>query len=141
MANRAVVDVKNVQWCCPDMNAAYCLVKFSDIDEWLEYTAIRGDEVAHGNELFQLIDRGLCGDIPEYSGPEHCQIEAWNLLMEERVGYQAELDKLLPEVQLGLASPEKVERAKWLYGRIKDINSYHDTTYAMTFCYVNREVS
>uniref|UniRef100_A0AAU6W367 Uncharacterized protein n=1 Tax=Pseudomonas phage Lepni01 TaxID=3138536 RepID=A0AAU6W367_9VIRU len=141
MANRSIVDVKNVQWCCPNKDAAYCLVKFSDIEDYIKYTAVRGDEVAHGNELFQIIDRGLAGDIPEYSGPDQSQIEAWNLLMEEKSGYQVELSKILPEVQLGLASPERVERAKYLYGRIKDIESYHQATYDLTFCYVNREVS
>jgi hypothetical protein len=136
-ANRAIVDVKNVQWSCPDMNAAYCLVKFSDIDKYLEYTAVRGDEVAHGNELFQIIDRGLAGEIPPYAGPDHSMIEAWNLCMNEKSAYKAELDKILPEVQLGLASAETLERGKWLFHRIRDIEAFHKNTYDLTFCYLN----
>jgi hypothetical protein len=137
--NRAIVDVKKVQWCCPDMNAAYCQVKFSDIPEYIQYTAVRGDEVSHGNELFQIIDRGLAGEIPPYAGPDHSMIEAWNLCMADKAAYKAELEKVLPEVQLGMASPTQIDRAKWLLGRIRDIESFHSNTYELTFCYVDCE--
>lgn len=138
MTYRKILDVRNIQWTCPDQNAAFCEVLFEGESEYLPYNAVHGDSVEAGSELFQIIHFGATGEVPAYSGPTRALMDEWNEKITTKNALQKQFDAILPDIQIGLASDETMDKARKLRTQIVALDAWHKENYEAVFCYVKQ---
>lgn len=136
MTYRKILDVRNIQWTSPEHDAAFCEVLFEGAAEYLPYNAVHGDSVEAGSELFQIIHFGAVGEVPAYAGPTRSLIDEWNEKTITKSGLQKQFDEMLPDIQIGVASPETMEKAREIRAQIVALDAWHRENYEAVFCYV-----
>jgi hypothetical protein len=104
-----IISAANPQWANEEKTRINMTLTFADADlgfHEMGFTACPNDSVEHGPLLYQwALDQG--------------NIKPWERRDVSAVDLQQELDKLLPDVMLGLATPEEMELAKLLRIQIK----------------------
>lgn len=106
-----ICDAKDPQWANEEKTRINLTVTFADASigpHELGFTACAMDSEDHGRLLFAWANDGHAGSI-----------EPWERRDVAPMDLQLELDKLLPDVMLGLATPQELELAKLLRIQIK----------------------
>jgi len=107
--NNSTVKVLSVSNVRHDRDGTFLMdVLFEHIGVVVPFLAAAHDDQDYGRDLHARAAAGEFGDIGEYDRP-----------MPTVADLQAELDKLWPDVVLGLASDEELELAKLLRKQIK----------------------
>ncbi|ANU79115.1 hypothetical protein Andromeda_40 [Pseudomonas phage Andromeda] len=102
-----VEDIKSPRWANREHTRLSCVATFSP-GQVVPFGASLTDPEPHGRAIYDHILAGLAGKIAEYERPAVTKEDL-----------QAELDKILPDVMLGLATPEEIELARNLRIQIK----------------------
>lgn len=101
------VSVKDPRWANRNGDLIVCTLEIDPLGV-VEYGAASFDDEPHGRELFAFLKAGGAGPVAPY---ERRDVTVADL--------QEELDKLMPDVLLGLATSEEIALAKSLRVQIK----------------------
>lgn len=100
--------VKDSLRFCEKGDTATMIVKFSHLDFEVPFTASAEDNYEHGRWLNEQALAGAFGEIAPYERP-----------LPTAHDLQAELDKLMTDITLGLATDEELDLARNLRKQIK----------------------
>ena len=103
-----LLSLAGAQWADREQTRINVTASFETLGD-VPFTASPNDVEAHGRDIFKYLADGPVGpwERPEVT-PEDLQ---------------AELDKLMPDVLLGLATPEEMSLAKSLRLKIKEMTT------------------
>lgn len=104
------LSVKDPRWANRNGNLIACTMEIDPLGV-VEYGAASFDDEPHGRELFEFLVNGGAGPVAPY--------ERRDVTVED---LKEELNKLMPDILLGLATQDEIELARLLRLQIKEMS-------------------